>query len=196
MRPTLPLGAGFLALVACGALAEDAPRPPALELPAGARVRLRTQASPADWIKGTLASADSGSIALVLEGAPPLGANVLRLPRESVTRLDLVTGKKRQWLSGLVIGAALGVAMGFAMDVDPVRCEFDDDYSCSRGGAVATMGVGSAATGAGIGALIRRDVWMPVGLDALGPPPARVTLAGSGLHVVPGGLALVVSVRF
>jgi hypothetical protein len=196
MRMTLPLAAGLLALIACEALAQDAPQPPALQLPAGARVRLRTQASPAEWIKGTLASADSGSIAVVPEGAPPLGANVLRLPRGSVTRLDLVTGKKRQWLPGLLIGGALGVAMGFAMDVDPVRCEFDDNYYCSRGGAVAAMGVGSAAMGAGIGALIRKDVWMPVGLDALGPPPARVTLAGSGLRVVPGGLALAVSVRF
>ena len=196
MRPTLPLVAGLLALIACGALAQDAAQPPALELPAGARVRLRTQASPADWVKGTLASADSGSIALVPEGVPPLGANVLRLPRGSVTRLDLVTGKKRQWLPGLVIGAALGVAMGFAMDVDPVRCEFDDNYFCSRGGAVAAMGGTSAAMGAGIGALVRKDVWMPVGLDALGPPPARVTLAGSGLRVVPGGLALAVAVRF
>jgi hypothetical protein len=196
MRPTLPIAAGFLALIACGALAQDAPQPPALQLPAGARVRLRTQASPADWVKGTLASADSGSIALVPEGAPPLGANVLRLPRESVNRLELVSGKKRQWLPGLVIGAALGVALGFAMDVDPVRCEFDDNYFCSRGGAVAAMGGTSAAMGAGIGALVRKDVWMPVGLDALGPPPPRVTLAGSGLRVVPGGLALGVSVRF
>ena len=71
-------------------------------------------------------------------------------------RLELVSGKKRQWLPGLVIGVALGVAVGFAMDVDPVRCEFDDDYFCSRGEAVAAMGGTSAAMGAGIGALVRR----------------------------------------
>jgi hypothetical protein len=196
MRPTLPLAAGFFVLFTGGASAEDATQPPALKLPAGARVRLRTQAAPGDWMKGTLASADSETIALVPEGAPPLGANELRLPRETVRRLELVSGKKRQWLPGLVIGVALGVALGFSMDVDPVRCEFDDNYFCSRGGAVAAMGGTSAAMGAGIGALVRKDVWMPVGLDALGPPPARVTLAGSGLHVVPGGLALGVSVRF
>ncbi len=33
-----------------------------------------------------------------------------------------------------------------------------------RGGAVAAMGGTSAAMGAGIGALIRKDVWMPVWL--------------------------------
>jgi len=195
MKPTRPLVAGLLALLACRATAQDAP-PPALQLPVGARVRLRTQAAPGDWMKGTLAGADSGTIALVPDGAPPLGANQLRLPRETVLRLELVTGKKRQWLPGLVVGLALGVAMGFSMDVDPVRCEFDDNYFCSRGGAVAAMGGTSAAIGAGIGALVRRETWMPVGLDALGPPPARVTRAGFGLRAVPGGLALDASVRF
>jgi len=183
--------AALLALLACGALAQDESQPPALKLPVGGRVRIRTQAAPGDWIKGTLASADSGSIALVPEGAPPLGPNELRLPREAVTRLELVTGKKRQWLRGLVIGAALGVAMGLAIDVDPVRCEFDDNYACSRGEALGLMGGTLGAVGAGIGALVRSDVWTPVGLDALGPPPVRVTLAEG-----PGGLALGVSVRF
>ena len=108
-----------------------------------------------------------------------------------MTRLEIVTGKKGQWLQGLVIGAALGVAMGFAIDVDPVRCEFDDNYACSRGEALGLMGGTFGAVGAGIGALVRKDVWTPVGLDALGPPPVRVTLAAG-----PGGLALGLSVRF
>ena len=188
--------AALLGSLATDALAQALPEPPALELPVGARVRVRTQAAPGDWIKGVLASADSRTIALVPEGAPPLGASALRLPRETVTRLELVTGKKRQWLPGLVIGAALGVAMGFAVDVDPVRCEFDDNYACSRGEAVALMGGFTAAMGAGIGALVRRDVWTPVGLDALGPPPARVGRAGLGLRALPGGVSLDLSVRF
>ena len=188
--------AALLGSLATDALAQAVPEPPALELPVGARVRVRTEAAPGDWIKGTLAGADSGTIALVPEGAPPLGASVLRLPRETVTRLDLVTGKKWQWLPGLVIGAALGVAMGFAVAVDPVRCEFDDNYACSRGEAVAVTGGFWAATGAGIGALVKRDVWTPVGLDALGPPPARVGRAGLGLHALRGGVSLDLSVRF
>jgi hypothetical protein len=53
-----------------------------------------------------------------------------------------------------------------------------------------------AALGAGVGSLIRKDVWTPVGLDALGPPPARLTSSGVGLRVVPGGLAVDLSVRF
>ena len=130
------------------------------------------------------------------EGAPPIGPNQLRLPRESVTRLEIVTGTERHWLRGLVIGAALGVAMGFAIDVDPERCEFDDNYACSRGEAVALVGGTSAVIGAGIGALFKKDVWTPVGLDALGPPPARVGRVGLALRAVPGGASLDLSVRF
>jgi hypothetical protein len=191
MRIGGPLLAALLGLLTADALAQALPEPAALKLPVGGRVRIRTQAAPGDWIKGTLAGADSGSIALVPDGVPQLGANELRLPSATVTRLELVTGKKRQWLQGLVIGAALGVAMGFAIDVDPVRCEFDDNYACSRGEALALMGGTLGAVGAGIGALVRKDVWTPVGIDALGPPPVRVTLAAG-----PGGLALGVSVRF
>ena len=58
------------------------------------------------------------------------------------------------------------------------------------------MGGFSAMIGAGIGGLVRKDVWTPVGLDALGPPPARLTSSGVGLRVVPGGLAVDLSVRF
>ena len=196
MRPKRPLVAGFLVLLAGGAWAQDVTEPPALELPVGARVRMRTHAAPGDWMKGVLAGADSGSVALVPDGAPPLGPNVLRLPRPAVTRLEIVTGRKRQWLRGLVIGAALGVAMGFAVDVDPVRCQFDDNYSCSRGGAVGLMGGFFTVVGAGVGSMVRKDVWTPVGLDALGPPPARVGRTSLGLHAVPGGAALDLSVAF
>lgn len=196
MRPTLPLVVALLGLAAGEALAQEVSPPPALELPMGARVRLRTQASPDGWIKGALASADTGTVSLVPEGAPPLGANRLRLPSDTVTRLEVVTGRKRQWLPGLLIGAAAGVAMGVTMDVDPVQCEFDPDDFCSRGGAVAAMGATSAAMGALIGSLVKKDVWTPVALDALGPPPARVARTGLGLRVVPGGLALRLSVSF
>jgi hypothetical protein len=86
--------------------------------------------------------------------------------------------------------------MGFTMDVDSTRCEFDDNYFCSRGEALAVMGGTSAALGAGIGALVKSDVWIPVALDALGPPPARVGRVGPTLRATPGGLSLGVAVRF
>lgn len=195
MRPALLLVAGLAGVLATGgAGAQD--QPPTLELPVGARVRVQTQSAPGDWIKGVLAGADAESIALVPDGAPPLGPNQLRLPRQAVTRFELVTGTTRHWLRGLVIGAVLGVAMGFAIDVDPERCEFDDNYACSRGEAVALVGGTSAVLGAGVGAFFKKDVWTPVGLDALGPPPARVSRAGLALRAVPGGASLDLSVRF
>jgi hypothetical protein len=196
MKTRTWLLAALLGSLATDALAQASPEPPALELPVGARVRVRTYPATGDWIKGVLAGADSGTIALVPDGAPPLGPNQLRLPREAVTRFEIATGKKRQWLPGLVVGAVLGVAMGFAVDVDPVRCEFDANYACSRGEAVAITGGFFAVTGAGIGALVKRDVWTPVGLDALGPPLARVGRAGLGLRALPGGVSLDLSVRF
>lgn len=194
MRPTL-LVVAFFTLVAAPGLAQD-PEPPALELPVGARVRLRTVASPDHWLQGLLAGADTGTIALVPEEAPPLGANRLRLPSDTVTRLEVLTGKKRQWLLGLLIGAGVGVAMGFDESVDPVECQVDEYTFCNRGTAVAAMGATMAGFGALVGSLIKTDVWTPVALDALGPPPARRARTGLGLRAVPGGLGAELSVSF
>ncbi len=196
MRPTLALVVALLGLVTGEGVAQEVPPPPALELPLGARVRLRTQASPDHWTNGVLAGADTGTIALVPEEAPPLGANRLRLPSDTVTRLEVLTGKKRQWLPGLLIGAAAGLAMGFSEPVDPVQCEFDENTFCNRGVAVAAMTGTSAVLGALVGSLVKKDVWTPVALDTLGPPRARGTRAGLGLRAVPGGLAAQLAVSF
>ncbi len=185
-----------LSVLGRGVVAQPALEPPALKLPVGARVRIRVVAAPGPWMKGYLAGADSAGIAVVPEGAPPLASSELRLPRETISRLEIATGKKTRWLAGLVIGAAAGVAMGFAMDVDSTRCEFDDNYSCSRGEAVGLMGATMAGLGAGIGALVKSDVWIPVALDTLGPPPARVGRVAPALRATPGGLSLGLSVRF
>ncbi len=195
MRPTLPVVA-LLILVAAPGLAQDVPEPPALELPMGAQVRLRTVASPDHWLRGLLAGADTGTIALIPEAAPPLGANQLRLPSDTITRLELLTGKKRQWLLGLLIGAGVGVAMGFDESVDPVECQVDDYTFCNRGTAVAAMGATMAGFGAIVGSLIKTDVWTPVALDTLGPPAGRSTKARLGLRPVPGGMAAQLSVSF
>jgi hypothetical protein len=185
----------ILGLPASGATAQSAvpPAPQAaaepvlLTLPMGSRVRMQTMAASGGWIKGILVSADSASVALVPENAPPLGANQLRVPSASVARFELATGKKRHWLPGLVIGAALGLALGATSDVDPVACEFDYNYECSRGEALALYGVSLAAVGAGIGALVKTDRWTPVALDALAPPPPRVSGIAPQLRALPGG---------
>jgi hypothetical protein len=195
MKPALSVVA-LLTLIAAPGLAQDVPEPPSLELPVGARVRLWTVASPDQSVQGLLAGADAGTIALVPEAASPLGTSYLRLPSETVTRLEVLTGKKKQWLPGLLVGAAAGVAMGFEEHVDPVQCEYDDYTFCNRATAVAAMGATSAFLGALVGSLIKTDVWTPVALDALGPPRARGARTGLGLRAVPGGLGAQLSVSF
>jgi hypothetical protein len=192
MKHTLSLVLA-LALTASSAFAQQAPTAvPAREtaplmLPMGSKVRLQSKGAPGHWMKGVLVRADSESVALVPEGAAPLGANQLSLASASVGRFELKTGSKRQWLWGLAAGAALGLVIGATADVDPVACEFDYNYECSRGSALAVYGLGFAALGAGVGALIKTDRWTPVGLDALAPPAPRVSGVAPRLRVLPGG---------
>jgi hypothetical protein len=195
MKPTLPLVVAILGVLAGPALAQDGPEPPALELPVGARVRIRTVAS-AHWIEGFLASADAGTVSLVPEEAPPLGDNRLRLPTGDVARLEVLTARKRQWLPGLVAGAALGLAAGATVAVDPTRCGANDDAFCSRGEAVAAMGSTLAVIGTLVGGAVRKSVWTPVALDALGAPSGRGSATGLQLQAVPGGVGVAMTVRF
>lgn len=187
----------ILGVSATGALAQPAAEPALLKLPMGARVQLQTLAAPGNWMKGILASADSTSVALVPEDAPPLGANQLVLPSASISRFELRTGTKRHWLRGLLAGVAVGAAFGFTLDVDPVACKYDYNYECSRGAAVA-LGAGTfGAIGAGIGALVKVDQWTPVALDELAPKAPRVSGMVPRLRALPrGGVELGVAVGF
>jgi hypothetical protein len=192
---TLPVSSTFAQEAPAAA---PAPGEPALlTLPMGSRVRLQSRAAPGQWMKGVLVRADSASVAIVPEDAPPLGANQLSLPSASVGRFELKTGSKRQWLWGLAAGAALGLVFGATADVDSVACKYDYDYACSRGEALAIYGLGTAALGAGVGALIKTDRWMPVALEALAPPAPRVSGVTPRLRVLPGGdVALGLTVGF
>jgi hypothetical protein len=191
--------AAILGVPATGALAQQppAPEPALLTLPMGARVRLQTGTAGSQWLRGVLVGADSASVGIVPEEAPPLGANQLRLPMSHVTRFELKTGSKRQWLRGLIVGVAAGVALGFAIEVDPVACTYDNNYECSRGAALALGGATFGAIGAGVGALVKTERWTPVALDALAPPAPRVSGVAPRLRVLPrGGATLGLVVGF
>lgn len=196
MRKGSLLAAVLFVPLAMPAVAQEPPPPSVLRLPIEAQVRLRTVAAPGDWLRGTLVGADSEGVGLIPENAPPLSERELRLPRETISRLEIVTGKKRQWLVGLLVGAASGLAISFAVDVDPERCEFDDNYYCSRGEAIAYGTASMGLIGAGVGALVKKEVWTPIALEALGPPPPRVGRVEPRLRVVPGGVSLALSVGF
>ena len=196
MKTTPLVLAALMAALAGEAFAQPAPEPPTLKLPVGAHVRVRPVASPGDWVHGTLVGADSRGIGLLPENAPPIPGSELRLPRETVAQLEILTGQKKHWFHGLLIGVAAGVAMGFAFDVDPERCKVDDNYFCSRGEAVAAGGLVLGGIGAGVGALVRTDKWLPVALDALGPSAGGGGRVRPAVHASADGLALGVSVRF
>ena len=61
---------------------------------------------------------------------------------------------------------------------------------------MAALGGTLAAIGALVGGAIKKDVWTPVALDALGAPGRRAPATGLQLQAVPGGLGVAMSVRF
>lgn len=170
----LVLTAAVLVAGAPAALAQAPAAPPPLKLPAGIKVRVWTYSMGGQRIEGTLLSADASAVTLIPKGGQPLLTAEMRLPASDVTRLDVALDKKRHWLEGALIGAALGVALALTDDVDPVLCEVNENVLCSRGEAFLVYGVTSTAIGAGIGAFIKTDRWTPVALDAFGPPSPPV----------------------
>jgi hypothetical protein len=160
----------LLLLAVCSASALHAQQPPppsTIELPSGIRARVRTVAADG-WLVGTLAGADGERVGLVPDGSPSW-VEPVRVATNAVTGLELSAGRRRRWLRGLVVGGALGLALGSVWSVDPVACRVDDDLACSRAEAVGVWGSGGALVGAIIGATQRHDIWIPVDLDAFAP---------------------------
>lgn len=140
-------------------------------VPVGARVRVRML--PAQHaVTGIVLAVDDTHLSVA-----PEGAFALKIPVESITALDLSVGRKRHWLLGLGIGAASGVAIGFASSVDPFDCGYDSPNFCTRGEAVGASVFGMSLLGTGIGALVNRERWLsvPVRLS----PPASSAAAPS-----------------
>jgi hypothetical protein len=203
-----------LALLAAVAAARSAvaqtgqPEPPPLRLPPGVRVRVSTRQLPvyrvdeiinsagreAAHTRGTLARsveirghlvrAEAGSVTIVPESNDLFAPGEMTFAAEEVERVELSFHRRNHWLKGLLIGAALGVALGLRDDVDPVLCEQNENVMCNRAESLAYTGAGFAALGLGIGALVKTDTWTPVALDALEGRAARESRGAAplGLH--------------
>lgn len=159
-RPISCLAAALVLGPVALAAAQDAPA--TLARYQGAQVRFVWKTEPGAVKRGTLVRGDGTSITFALPGE-----GQVTLPTTSVSRLDIYAGRKRHTWHGLVGGAAVGVALGFAAKVDADRCNDSYTTACSRGEALATYGGGGALVGALVGTLIQSDRWTPVVLPAL-----------------------------
>jgi hypothetical protein len=140
--------------------------------------RVRVVSTSVQAVSGVVMAADETAITLVREDGPPL-----KVPMRSIVGMDMSIGRKRQWLTGLAIGAVTGVAMGFAVPVEPEYCGYysNSNSYCSRGGAVAGSVLGLGLLGTGIGALIKTDRWAPIvspGASTRGAARGRSVQAG------------------
>ena len=105
-------------------------------------------------------------------------ATAMRIPRSTVTRLEIAANKKRHWALGLLFGAVLGAALAVESDVDSELCKVNRDVLCDRAEAIG-VGLGAAGLGALVGGLIQTDRWTPVALDAQLPPPVERAALGA-----------------
>lgn len=140
------------------------PRPPlassvrmAPGLVIGARLRVQHESRET---KGVLVSANAEHIAVSGD------QGVVLIPKNAVARLDVSSGRRRQLLKGLLIGAVAGVALDFA---DAPYCSSGGviDTTCSRAQSAAETGLGGLIVGGAIGAIVRKDRWSPVQLEFL-----------------------------
>ncbi len=135
----------------------------------GSRLRVRT-AAPSRLLVGTVSLHTRDS--LVLEPGGPAAGPVTLMAGE-ILSVEVQRGRRRHWLLGAAIGAVAGGAGSFIW----ARSGFCDsrgrgDGSCGGAdAAVAAVGFGAGGLlGAGVGALVRSDRWVPLrDYPTLGP---------------------------
>jgi hypothetical protein len=102
-----------------------------------------------------------------------------------VATIEVSHGTKSNVGKGALIGGLVGVALGGAAYAVGCGSElYGQEVSCSGGevaGGVVLFGLGGAAAGALIGALIRTEGWEQIPLSSLRVQPSPVT--GDGLAI-------------
>jgi len=174
---SLAMFVGAMLVLSVEAWSQDQPAPP-LPLTVGSTIRLQAPTIVQGRLQGRVMEVDDESLLISQEDRLPV-----RVSRQAITRLEVRTGRHRQTLTGMCIGAGIGALLGVTFPcIAMVGCD-------QRNGGAAALadGLGGAAWGAGIGALIRRDHW-----SAVPPVQLRMTLVPT-----PGrGVGLSVSMSF
>jgi hypothetical protein len=166
-----------------------------LELQPGAKVRVTAPALLGGVYEAVVGSRTADTLALVRSGSPTLQVPVSALSSASLSRgRSRSAGAKRGVLWGAGIGLAVGALAVATSEEFRTECysSRSDIYVLNCGGptraqAVASVTLGGAIWGLGIGALVGRERW-----EALSVAP-RV---GAVLKGAPGGVRLGLRVGF
>jgi hypothetical protein len=162
-------------LTGLAAAQEPPPGSPASVLTVGSRIRVVSTAVSAR-LEGAVVAVDETQLTLAPDGGTPL-----KLPLQSVTRMEVSLGRKRNPLWGMLIGGLAFAALGAAAPVDPNDCGENSDNLCSRGEAIGGLALVGAGLGAGVGALIKTERWAPIAVG--GPRVGRRGTRAIGIGV-------------
>jgi hypothetical protein len=150
-------------------------------------VRIQT-APPAEPIRGLIVAMDGTTLNLTTDDHLPV-----TVPVAAISGLEVSAGRKRQAQKGFAIGILAGAALFALVPLDEEYCL--ETNICSRGHAIALGAIGGGLWGAGIGALIKTDRWVPASIA--GRMPAQGTRVGFSLRPTRGrGAAAAISVTF
>ncbi len=172
----------LLTFATLAAAQEPSSSPVASVLTTGSRIRVLSTAFPSR-LQGAVVEVDDKQVTLNPDGGSPL-----KVPLQSVMRMEVSLGRRRNALKGMLIGALSFGALGLTAPVDPNDCGEGTDNLCSHGEGLAAGALVGAGLGARIGALIKSERWGPI---AIGTPASRIGRRGTRAHL---GVAL--AIRF
>lgn len=145
----------LLSVAWCGALAAQA-----TQLAPGTRVRVTAPELGIEKQATTFQALRNDTLVVAAD-------STMHCPVASITRLEVLGGRRRHTWLGAGIGAGVGLVAGAATGA--IICA-DPDVWCSATGEAAALGAGigvasGALLGAGVGALFKTDRWEEVPLD-------------------------------